>query len=563
MLFRRLENIGRTYKHLQRTRDVVGVFLKYGYEDVAHRLHLPSALKLPIRKLREEQKRIAGIPAPERLRRACEELGPTFVKMGQILSTRQNLLPEAFTTELARLQDSATPIPFTEVIAVIEAELGRPWGEVYAAIEETPLGAASIAQVHRARLLDGSDVVIKVQRPDIERIVETDLEIIQQLAGLIEKHIESWRVHHPVAVVEQIARTLEKEIDFNLEAAHMERFAWQFQDEPTIHLPKVYHLATTRRVLTMEYVDGIKLAKLKESGLTGEERAELARRVADLIMKQIFVHGFFHADPHPGNIHILPDQIVCFLDFGMMGYLDQRGREAFVDLVWGISRRNEVTVANALLKLSSADSEPPREGLESDVAEFIHQHFYRPLGDVHFGSLIAQLLQLTSKYGLQIPPDFFIMLKAMGMMESFVRKLNPQHDIIGQARPFLKQVRLERLKPKNFLEGLFEFGSDLATTLREMPAEVRRILSQLKTGEGRLVFRHEGLEPAIFSAERISNRIAFSVVLAAMIIGSSLIIHANIPPQWHGIPVIGLVGYLVSALMGLWLLISILRHGRM
>lgn len=563
MLFRRLESIGRTYKHLQRTRDVVGVFLKYGYEDLAHRLHLPSALNLPIRRIREEQKLIADIPAPVRLRRVCEELGPTFVKAGQILSTRQNLLPEAFTKELAKLQDAATPIPFSEVRDVIQAELKRPLKEVFAWIDEAPLGAASIAQVHRAKLADGADVVVKVQRPGIEDVVRTDLEIMRQLAGLMEKHIESWRVHHPVAVVDQMARNLEKEMDFLIEAAHMERFAWHFQGEPTIYLPKVHHHATTRRILTMEYVDGVKLSQLDEAGMSVEQRAEIATRVADLVMKQIFVHGFFHADPHPGNIHILPGSVICFLDFGMMGFLDQRGREAFVDLVWGISRRNEVTVAAALLKLSSADNEPPREGLEADAAEFIHQHFYRPMGEVNFGHLIAQLLQLTGKYGLQIPPDFFVMLKAMGLMESVVRRLNPQHNVIEQARPFLKQVRLERVKPKRLIEGLFEFGMDFADMARELPAEVRRILSQLKVGEARLVFRHEGLEPAIQSAERISNRIAFAVVLAAMIIASSLIIHADVPPKWHDIPVIGLVGYLLSAVMGLWLLWSILRHGRM
>jgi len=563
MLFRKLDNFGRTFKHLQRTRDVVRVFLKYGYEDLAHRLHLPSALKLPLGHFREEQKAIAEMSAPERFRRVCEELGPTFVKAGQILSTRRNLLPEPFTRELAKLQDAATPIPFPEIRAVLESELKRPLREVFARVDENPLGAASIAQVHRARLLDGSDVVVKVQRPGIERVVETDLEIMRHIAALIERHIAAWRVHQPVALVDQMGRMLAKELDFTIEAAHLERFVWQFAEEPTIYLPKVHHHAITRRVLTMEYVDGVKLSRLDAAQLSEPERVEVATRVADLVMKQIFLHGFFHADPHPGNIHILPNRMICFLDFGMMGHLDQRGREVFVELVWGISRRNEVQVANALLKLSSADNEPPREGLEADVAEFIHQHFYRPMEELNFGQLIAQLLHLTGRHGLHIPPDFFVMLKAMGLMESAVRSLNPKHNVIEQARPFLKRVRMERLKPRRLLEDLFVFGRDFADMARELPAEIRRIMSQLKVGEARLIFHHEGLEPAIQSAERISNRIAFSVVLAAMIIGSSLIIHANIPPHWQGIPVIGLVGYLLSAVMAVWLLWSILRHGRM
>lgn len=563
MIFRRLENIGRRFHHLQRARDVVKVFLKYGYEDLAHRLHLPSALKLPLQQVREEQEAIHQLSPPERLRRVCEELGPTFVKMGQILSTRPNLLPEPFIHELAKLQDEAAPIPFADVRDILEKELKRPLNEVFKSIEEQPLGAASIAQVHRAVLLDGSDAVVKVQRPGIRQLVEVDLEIMEQLAFLIEHHVEGWRVHRPAAIVREIAKTLEQETDFTIEAAHMERFAWQFAGEETIRLPKVHHAATTSRVLTMEYVDGIKASRLADLQTAHLDQPEIARRIADLVMKQIFVHGFFHADPHPGNIHILPGNVICFLDFGMMGFLDLRSREAFADLVWGIARRNEISVVGALLKLASAEHEPPRQGLETDVAEFMHQHFYRPLGEMEFGRLVAQLLQLTSKHGLHIPPDFFIMLKALSLMEDLVRRLSPRHNIIKQAVPFLKQVRLSRVRPKRLVEGLFEFGIDFADLARELPAELRRIFSQIKTGEARVVFKHDGLEPLLASWDRISNRLSFSVVLASLIISSSLIIHADIPPKWNGIPIIGLIGYVMAAVMGFWLLVSILRHGRM
>ena len=247
----------------------------------------------------------------------------------------------------------------------------------------------------------------------------------------------------------------------------------------------------------------------------------------------------------------------------MMGFLDQRGREAFADLVWGIVRRNEISVANALLKLASADQEPPRQGLETDVAEFMHQHFYRPVSELEFGRLITQLLQITTKHGLRIPADFFIMLKALSLMEGLVRRLNPQHDIINQAAPFLRQVRLSRMHPNKFVEGLFEFGLDFAEMARELPSELRRIFSQIKTGEARLIFKHDGLDPLLHSWDRVSNRLSFAIVLAALIIGSSLMVHADIPPKWNGIPVIGLIGFVLAALMGFWLLVSILRSGRM
>jgi ubiquinone biosynthesis protein len=442
-------------------------------------------------------------------------------------------------------------------------ELGAEPENLFASFDTEAFAAASLGQVHRARLRDGREVAVKVQRPGIRKLFEVDLEIVAHLAALMENHLEGWKVHRPTAVVQQIAATLEQEIDFTIEAAHVERFAFQFANEPTVYLPEVYRDLTTPRVLTMEYVDGIKASQFAELESAPADRPEIARRIADLVMKQIFAHGFFHADPHPGNIHILPGARICFLDFGMMGFLDQRGREAFADLVWGIVRRNEISVANALLKLASADQEPPRQGLEADVGEFMHQHFYRPMGELEFGRLITQLLQITGKHGLSIPPDFFIMLKALSLMEGLVRRLNPQHDIITQAAPFLRHVRLSRLRPKKFVEGLFEFGLDFAEMAREFPSEMRRIFSQIKTGEARVIFKHDGLEPLLHSWDRVSNRLSFAIVLAALIIGSSLMVHADIPPKWKGIPVIGLIGFVLAALMGFWLLVSILRHGRM
>ncbi|MEW6302411.1 MAG: AarF/ABC1/UbiB kinase family protein [Verrucomicrobiota bacterium] len=563
MFFRQLENIGKTIQHLHRYRDIVRVFLKYGYEDLAHRIHLPALLDIPIKSLRRDQPDISHLPPPERLRRACEELGPTFIKMGQILSTRSDLLPEAFTKELSKLQDQVTPIAFEEVREVLRKELKRPLEEIYDYIEPLPLGSASIAQVHKAKLRDGKDAVVKVQRPGVPELVTVDLEIMHHIATLMENHLEGWKVHKPTLIVDVIARTLQKEIDFMAEAAHIERFSWQFAGEPSVYIPKVYHVATTPKVLTMEFIDGIKVSALIGMETTLFERKEIARRITDLVMKQIFVHGFFHADPHPANIHILPEQVVCFLDYGMMGFVDQRGREAFADLVAGIARRNEISVANALLKLAAADSEPPRQGLEADVAEFMHQHFYRPMKDVEFGKLLGQLFHLTARYGLRMPPDFFIMIKALTLTEGLVRRLHPEHDIIEQAAPFLKGVRLNRVKPKRFFEGLFEFGVDVADMARELPAELRRIFSQVKTGEAKMVFRHDGLDPLIHSGERISNRLSFSIVLAALIIGSSLMVHADIPPKWNGIPIIGLIGFVLATFMGFWLLVAILRHGKM
>ncbi len=562
-LFSRFRKIGAAYHQARRLQQIAGVLLKHGYDDLAKHLPLPRAARIPFKRVREQQADMQQLSQPERLRRACEELGPTFVKLGQLAAARTRILPLEFTEELAKLQDQVAPFPFLDARTVIEEELDRPLIEVFASIEEKPLGSASIAQVHRAKLLTGEDVVVKVQRPGIQKTVAEDLAILRHLASLAETHLPDWRLHQPVALVDELARSLEKEMDFTCEAAHLERFSRQFHGEPAIYIPGVFLEFTTSRVLVMEYVNGIKASKLDQLQAAGFDRIQLSARIADLVMKQIFTHGFFHADPHPGNIQIMPGQRVCFLDFGMMGFLDQRTRETFVDLIWGIARRNESGVATALLKLTETDIEPARGVFETDVAEFMHRHFYRSAGDIQFGQLVTSLVQLTHKHRLRMPPDLVVMLRAMSLTEELVRQLDPDHDLISQAKPFMQRTRMERLRPRRVITGALEFAQEFSEAARELPNEVRRIVSQIKTGQARVNFRHEGLEPATNAFERSTNRLSFALVVAALIISSSLIIHSKVPPLLGDVSLVGIAGYLLAGLMGFWLLISILRHGKM
>lgn len=563
MIFGRFTKLGRAVQHVQRFRTIIGVFLKYGYEDLAVRLPLPSALRLPFRRIRMQQEEIALLSQPERLRRAFEELGPAFVKFGQLLSTRTLLLPPAFIAELAKLHDEVPPVPFTEVSGILRMELRGPPSDFFVSIEEQPIGSASIAQVHRAVRINGEKCVIKVQRPGIEKIVGVDLEIMAQIAAWLEKHVEGWAVHRPTAVVAEFARQMEQELDFTAEAAHIERFAHQFAAEPTIYVPKVFLDSSTRRVLTMEYIDAIKASRLDMLDAAALNRPEIATRITDLVMKQIFVHGFFHADPHPGNIHILPGNVICFLDFGMMGFLDLRTREVFSRFVISIAQRDEASTAAALLKLAHAELDPFRPGFEADVAEFMHQHFYRPVGDLVFGKLVQHLFQLTRKHSLTLPADLSTVLKALSLMENLVCRLDPGHDIIAQARPFMKQVRLTQLGPRRMWRDWREFAEEAATFVREVPLEARRVMAMLKEGRTLLRVHHHGLEPLMETLERIVNRLAFALVLASLIIGSSLIVHAKVPPMWHDFSVPGVLGYAVAGVMGFWLLIAMLRHGKM
>lgn len=564
MYIRKIGMISRTYRHIQRYRQILMVLFKYGFGDLIDTLKIEQYLEIGLQMIsRKRREKVETLSRAERVRMALEELGPTFVKMGQILSTRPDLLPLEFIRQLSRLQDNVPPFAFELVRDAVEKDLGAPLGKTFKEFEKSPLASASIGQVHRAQLVNGEKVIVKVQRPDITRMIEVDLEIMLHLATLMERHLKAMEIHRPTRVVEEFARTLEMELDYTLEAAHAERFAAQFLGERTLYVPKVFRNATTKRILTMEYVEGIKASELDKLEKAGLDTRKIARRGFDLILKQIFIHGFFHADPHPGNVFILPNNIICFLDFGMMGRIGTQPREHFADLIMGIVRRDETKTASALMTLTTPDVETDVSGLEREVAQFIDKYFYRPLRDLEMGKLLKNLVEMTTKHRLRIPPDLFLMLKALATEESLGKALDPDFDAIKQAAPFVKRVQMDRLRPKRIAGDIFDSGAEFLHLLREIPGEVQEILRQARQGKIKIEFEHRGLEPMLSTHDRISNRIVFAIILAALIIGSSLIVLSGIPPKWYEIPVIGLAGFVIAAIMGFWLLISIIRGGRM
>ncbi len=564
MHIRKIGMIGRTYRHIQRYRQILTVLFKYGFGDLVDTLKIEQYLEIGLQMIsRKRREKMETLTRAERVRMAMEELGPTFIKMGQILSTRPDLLPVEFILELEKLQDHVPPFEYTQVEMIIETELGTQLDNILKDFEEAPLASASIGQVHRARLADGEEVVVKIQRPDIRKTVEVDLEIMLHLATLMERHLAGWEIQRPTKIVEEFAQTLEKELDYTIEASHMERFAMQFLNDSNVYVPKVYREASTGRILTMEYIDGIKASEISLLEEADLDRREIARRGLDLIMKQIFVHGFFHADPHPGNVFILPDNVICYLDFGMMGRIGRESRENFANLVMNIVRRDERKITEALLRLTVSEEEPDRHTLERSVSEFIDLHFNRPLKELDLGKLLHQLLDMVAKHRLSVPPDLFLMIKALSTVEGLGRLLNPDFDVTEQAAPFVRRIQMDRLHPKRIAGDFFDSGTELLHLIKEIPGEVRKILRQARQGKIKIEFEHRGLESMLSTHDRISNRLAFAIVLAALIIGSSLIVLSDIPPKWHEIPIIGLAGFVVAGFMGFWLLVSILRRGRM
>jgi len=561
---RKIGVISRTYRHLNRYRQILAIFFRYGFGDLIELLKIEQYIEVGLQLIsRKRRDRLDRFSRAERVRMALEELGPTYIKLGQVLSTRPDLIPVDFVNELSKLQDNVAPCSFSEASEVIQAELGRQPRAVFGDIEETPIASASIGQVYRANLRDGESVAVKVQRPGIRKTIEVDLEIMLHLATLMERHLEEMALHRPVRIVEEFAKSIEREIDYTVEAANMERVAQQFLDDPTIYVPKVYRETTTSRVLTMEYVEGVKVSDIDGLERAGLDREVITVRGAEFYLRQIFDHGFFHADPHPGNIFILPDNIICPLDFGMVGLVDRQTREDFVDLIDSVVDENENRVCQILLKLAIWDEEPDIRSLEKDVANFMGQHLYKPLKDIKIGKLLQDLLEIASRHGLGIPADLFLMMKALGTIEGVALSLDPEFNMVARAEPFIERTKLARFLPQRIAGDIYRIASDLLQFTKQFPRDVLEIARLIRQRKLTVRLRLEGLDSVLATHDQISNRISFSIIIAALIIGSALIVISGTPPFVYGISLIGIMLFLAAAIMGIWLLVAILRKGRL
>jgi len=566
MAIRKIGVISRTYRHINRYREIIAILVKYGFGELLAKLELQKHLDFGKGfVLGKGAAEIAAASHWERVRMALEELGPTFVKFGQIMSTRPDMIPHELIPELEKLQDRVPPFSTEDAKQIIEEELGSPIGSIFKDFTDSPIAAASIAQVHKAVLPDGEEAAVKVQRPGIDRIIEVDLEIMLHLASLIKKHFREELDWDPVEIVEEFTRVIRKEQDFRIEAAHIERFAENFQSDMTIHVPQVHRDFSSRKVLTMEFIGGIKVseitrAKEQEYGI---DPKVVAARGADLVLKQIFEHGFFHADPHPGNINVLKDNVICFLDYGMMGTLSARHREDLADILLGIVNKDESKITKTILKISEYRQIVDNEKLESDIAELIELYAYRPLKELEIGRLLHRIARVVEEHRLEGPREFYLLAKALVTIESVGRELDPEFNAVKHAEPFAEKLIVERMSPRKLIEDFYLTALEARLLLRDLPSEARDIITLVKHGEAKIKFEHKGLDPMLKTLDQTNNRMVFAIVLASLVIGSALIVLSGVPPKWHEIPVIGIIGFLGAGIIGFGLLFSILRHGKM
>jgi len=561
----RLNSLTHRIRDIRRTRQILTILVRYGFGYFVDRMNLGQHLlgKKIVRFRLIRKMQVFDLSPCVRLRKTLEALGPTFIKLGQIMSTRPDILPIEYCRELEALQDKVPAFDYSKVAEQVQHELKHPIAEVFAEFSREPVAAASLAQAHTARLKTGEKVIVKVQRLGIEKTIQTDLEILEEIARLAEKHIEESRVFNPVGLVAEFRQAILQELDYTREADNIARFHTQFAGDETAYIPKHYPEFSGRRVLTMEQVEGIKINQLDKIEKAGLDRKKLALHGAKAFLKQIFEHGFFHADPHPGNLMAQPGNRVAFIDFGMVGRIHHETKIFLSDILIGVADRDIDKIADRFLALGAIDENTDIKKFELDIEDFLDRHLVATLKEIKVGQFLVDLVTMVANNRIKLPTDLYLLSKAMVMIEGVGVELDPDFDMVKLIRPYVRKLVIRRRSPGTVFKELKKFFEILYDWSLSFPKDIKTVFDKLKKGTLKVEFEHRGLENLITELDKDSNRVAFSVIVAAIIVGSSLIIQSDKGPHLLGYPLIGIIGYVIAGFMGLWLLIAILRSGRL
>jgi len=545
--------IRETVSHLRdlpRYRQILASLMRYGYQDVVAALHLEGIVR-PIERVALGNE-VPPQDRPRRLRLICEDLGPTFVKLGQLLSSRPDLLPEAYTNELAALRDDVRQFPYSQVETILCQEYGRPLSEIFASIEETAVASASISQVHRVVLSDGRIAALKVQRPDIAKVIQADLDIIKNLAQLVERRLPNLAVYKPLGLAREFERTIKRELDFSTERRTMQRCRIQFAGDPTAHIPLVLEELSTPRVIAMEFIEGVSINDLAGIRAINAVPEQVAVAGARILLKQVFEFGFFHADPHPGNLRVLPGGVIVPLDYGMFGHLDNRTRERIAGLLSGLLAQDSDRVIRALESLDVRREHVDSRSFRRDVGELVSSYSELTLDRIDLGLLLRELVGVIRTHHLQIPPDLVLLIRSLVTIEAVGRNLDPHFDIAAQLYPFLRDLTLRRFRPERILSQTVRTTEDLHRIATLLPDLLSQSLESIKRGEWKILFDLQGFERLVRHLTRASNSLAVGIVISGLFVASSLLFRAD-----HS--TLAYAGFSMALVLCLWLLWNMSR----
>jgi ubiquinone biosynthesis protein len=548
-----LTSLPQLARNANRLREIVTILSKYGLADWVSRLHVGFAgrfLKGP------DGQRLSDMTTERRIRLTLSELGTTFIKFGQMLSTRPDLVGPRLAEELTQLQDNVPADPPQVVRATVEKELGAPIAELFAEFEERPIASASIGQVHRAVLKDGQRVVLKVQRPGTESRVRNDLDILLGLADLAEQRLPELRPYQPRATAAEFQRMLLRELDYRREGRYLQQFAVNFAGDPTVHFPTPHPELSTSRVLTMELLEGTKVAETSRLEALGVNGEDVARRGAQIYLEMIFRDGFYHADPHPGNILILPEGVIGMLDCGMVGRLDDKMREDVEDMLAAIAHRDPIHLTFIITRVGSIPVELDQAGLNGDIADLIAYYGGMSLDQLEVGKALTEVTEIIRRYHILLPTSLALLLKVLIMLEGTSRLLNPRFKLTELLEPYFKKLFWRRLSPARYLRKARQIAREWEAFGEMLPRGVTDVLQKVQTGRVNVNLEHKGLEPSV-------NRLVLGMLTSALFVGSAVMWSRAVPPLIAGVSVFGALGCLVSVALGLRLLWAIRKSGHL
>lgn len=553
----------RRQNHTNRYRQIVEILIRHGFGFVAGAIGREGWQAPWASAPAQGNGHAKAVSAPEHLRLAIEELGPTFIKLGQILSSRNDLLPAAYRDELAKLQDATPPIPVEQVQAVLLGELGRPVEEAFATFDMTPLASASIGQAHAATLFDGTEVVVKLRRPGVVEQVDEDLHILLDLALKASRHWEAARFYDLLAIAQEFAQTLRAELDYLREGRNVERIAENFVGERTVHIPQVFWETTTSRMLTLERIRGIKITDVEALDAARFDRSLLAHTAARILLTMILKHGLFHADPHAGNLFVEDGATIGLIDFGMVGEVDDAARNLLVRLVVAISRQDAGLLADVVLDLGMAGGRVDRNALRRDLQRLLARYNGRPLGDVNFSIFLGELLDLFRVYHLRLAPDLALLLKTLGMAEGLAAQVDPSFDLLDVYIPLGEELMREQYSPAQWSKQLLLAGIDAVQVGLQVPQQLRRILSDIERGGFEIAVQPASFDPYLKRLEELVNRAILALLAATFTISAAMLVAAYHPERWNWMAgLLFLLAFLGASAFGVYVLVTLLRSRR-
>jgi len=549
-------------RDLPRLHEIASVLIRYGWGDLVRVLGISGALERAGRVLHwQHASEISQLEPPVRIRRALEELGPTFVKLGQLLATRVDMFPPNWITEFEKLHSQVPAVPYELLHADLVAALKGEPGVVFADFSSVPLAAASIAQVHRATLKDGTPVVVKIRRPGIEGVIRADLRILEHAARLLESEVPDARRYDPVQIVSQFRRSLMRELDLVKEARNIDQFARHFADDPLVKIPRVYWEFTNDRVNVQEEIigkAGVSPDMLRASGL---DPKLLAQRGSDTVLRMVLEHGYFHADPHPGNVLFLPGNRIGMIDFGMVGMLTQPRRNQIVDLLHALVNKDEEGMLEVLLDWSG-ESIQDEDRLAYDVTELMQSYDDLQLKDVNIGALLNDITAVMRDNNLVLPADLTLLFKTLITLEGLGQQLDPEFHMIDQVTPFVERIIQQRYTPKALLTRGRKSVREALEVVADLPRDLRNLLRDMRRGRVKIDLDLKRLDHFGHQLDNASNRLTMGILTASLVVGSSIIMTVEGGPKLFGLPLFGLLGFLIAFVNSLWIILSIWRSGK-